>query len=336
MFLKIQSLIVSIVTAFLYISGSFVGVNHNDTKKLYIKAADSVAIYDNTIETAVPQTEIYNIITNHFNSALPEGKLKKKAIVIGYDGCRLDALSLMKDNETSAITSLMNEGGQAVVSYCGGKNFPAINTQSTSTAPGWCSMLTGQWADVHGITGNGIPKSNEHLTLLTTLVESGEIDSSAFYVSWSGHFNSERATYWNEKNYIKDNGINSQFVCAENDDGTYGNVAADLAKQDCSDFIFSIFEYCDHEGHSSGFCIRNPKYAENFKNAEITGQNIIDDIKARPTYSQEDWLIIITSDHGGYDLAHGSMTIQERMTFIITNKKYDYKFTADSGSEPFC
>ena len=43
----------------------------------------------------------------------------------------------------------------------------------------------------------------------------------------------------------------------------------------------------------------------------------INAIKARPTYETEDWLIIITSDHGGIKRNHGKESIQERMTFAV-------------------
>ena len=51
----------------------------------------------------------------------------------------------------------------------------------------------------------------------------------------------------------------------------------------------------------------------------------IEAIKARETYDTEDWLIIITSDHGGIGTDHGSASIQERMTFIVANKEFDYE-----------
>lgn len=334
MFLTIQKIISVIVTAVLFVTGSITGVNHNDTTKAYNKAVASLDFMENTKETAIGQVQMYDIISDHFNSALPEGKTTKKAIVIGYDGCRLDTLSLMKNETSGGIQTLLNEGGKAVISYCGGVNCPQINKQATSTAPGWCSMLTGEWADVTGITNNSIPKSNDHLTLLTSLVEDNTIDSSAFYVSWNGHFNESDSTYWNEKNYVESKGINASFVDADDDDGTFANVIADVKKSDCSDFIFSIFEYCDHEGHSTGFGPNNEKYAQAFYDQQADADEIISAIKARSTYSTEDWLIIITSDHGGYDLTHGSLTQQERYTFIISNK--DFEYTPESQNSSFC
>lgn len=318
--LPLHRVIAAVVTAFLMVTGSIGGVNHWDTTESYIQRVEAIDLYENTLETAVPQTDVYRIVHEHFQSELPEGKTAKKAIVIGYDGCRADTLSLAENADDSAILTLKNAGGHAYLHYCGGVPYPYINTQATSTAPGWCSMMTGAWADVHGITKNGQPKSNDHLTMLTTLVQSGTIASSAFYVSWSGHFGKESATYWPEKQYVEQNSIAAKFLSASDDAGTLENVLTDLHQADCTDFIFSILEYTDHEGHSSGFGLQNKKYAAAFRDAETAGKAILDAIAARETYETEDWLILITTDHGGYNLNHGRCTIHERYTFLVSNK----------------
>ena len=281
---------------------------------------NSLDMMDNTWETALPQTAVYDLITAHFASPLPEGKTEKKAIVIGYDGCRVDLFQLLGTSKKSAINTLLNDGGHAIFTYAGGVNYPAENTQATSTAPGWCSMLTGVLADVHHITNNGIVKEVEPKTLLLSLVEDGTIDQSAFYVSWDGHFSKKDATYVGEKQYAKEAGVNTIFRRAFFDPGTKCNILSDIKKKDCSDFIFSTLEYTDHQGHDTGFTPSNPKYVSAFRDAEATGADIIAAIKARETYNTEDWLILITSDHGGIGGGHGGPSFEERITFIVSNK----------------
>ena len=322
--------IILLVMSFFAMFPNLFSFQNFDSVAEYKKAVASVDIYENTLDTAVPQTEVYNIISNFFAEELPEGKTEKKAIVLGYDGCRADALSLMKDAEESGIQTLMEDGGKTVIGYCGGTNYPNLHTQATSTAPGWCTMLTGTWADVHGITDNGIEKSNDHLTLLTTLVEDGEVDDSAFYVSWGGHFNGAGTTYWQERQYCENNGLDVTFKCNADDNGTFDAVMNDITSADCSDFIFSIFEFCDHNGHGDNFYIGNDSYKQAFADAENASKACIEAIKARATYDTEDWLIIITSDHGGFKSGHGGNTIQERMIFITTNKDVDYAYPVNS------
>lgn len=275
--------------------------------------------YENTIETAIPQTELYDLINNHFDAPLVEGKTEKKAVVIGYDGCRADVLTEMQSNN-SGINAILQEGGSLNLSYCGGVNYPAKNTQDTSTAPGWCSILTGEWATVHGITGNDMSKNMETKTLLTSLVESGKAESSSFVTKWAGHFSRKNATYLLEKEYCEENNLNVDFNKCKNNEKSLETALGEIGKEDCVDFIFVIYEQTDAEGHGYGFTINNPDYKKAFKEADSYGYETIQKIKSRPTYASEDWLIIITADHGGININHGKASIQERMTFIATNQ----------------
>lgn len=294
-----------------------------DTEELFRQNVASVG-YENTVETAIPQTELYDIIKEHFESELPEGKTEKKAIIIGYDGCRADVLAKMQ-HEKSGIFELLRIGGSINLAYCGGVNYPAENTQDTSTAPGWCSILTGVWADKHGVTANDITKSLDHKTLLTTLVEDDVIDSSTFITKWKGHFDRNNATYLLEKDYCEENNLNVAFNRLKNDEASHEYTMNEVAKKDCADFIFVIYEPTDSTGHNYGFTINNPKYTNAFWQADIYCTNTIGAIMARDTYDTEDWLIIITSDHGGIGTDHGDASIQERMTFIVANKEFDYE-----------
>ena len=295
----------------------------NDTEELYRQYIDLVG-YENTIETAIPQTELYNIVKNHFDSPLADGKTEKKAIIIGYDGCRADVLVAMND-ENSAISSMLNDGASINLAYCGGVNYPATNTQDTSTAPGWCSILTGVWASEHGITANGITKSLDHKTLLTTLVEDDIIDSSTFITKWKGHFDRKNATYNDEKAYCEENNLNVSFNRCKDDVASHEYTLNEVKKSDCADFIFVIYEPTDSTGHNYGFTINNPRYRVAFQTADQYGFETLEAIKQRETYETEDWLIIITSDHGGIGTDHGGASIQERMTFIVANKEINYE-----------
>lgn len=286
-----------------------------DTEELYRENIAAVG-YQNTAELAMPQTELYNTIKYHFDSPLEEGKTAKKAIILGYDGCRADILAEI-DGENSGIKALVNDGAKLLLAYCGGVNYPEMNTQDTSTAPGWCSILTGVWADVHGITGNDITKTMDTKTLLTSLVEDKLADSSTFITKWPGHFSRENATYLDEKAYCESNSLPVSFTLSEGDESTHALTLEEINKADCADFVFTVYEPTDSTGHNKGFTFNNPKYKEAFKTEDAYALEAINAIKARPTYESEDWLIIITSDHGGLGTSHGKESIQERMTFAV-------------------
>lgn len=292
----------------------------NDTEELYRQNVASVA-YENTIETAIPQTQLYDVVNEHFNLELPEGKTEKKAIIIGYDGCRADILAEMQD-ENSAIGAMLKDGASLNLAYCGGVNYPEVNTQNTSTAPGWCSILTGQWADVHGVTANDITKSLDTKTLLTSLTEDKTIDSAAFITKWAGHFSRDNATYLLEKQYCEENNLNVAFNKCKNNEASLETALEEISQKDCADFTFVIYEQTDSAGHNFGFSFNNPKYKNGFAQVDSFGYETLEAIKARETYDSEDWLIIITSDHGGFSTDHGGPTVQERMTFVVMNAEF--------------
>ncbi len=315
-----MTLLTKIITAILIIP-SLLGIHSADAKDTEAAYRETVASigYKNTIEDAIPQTDLYKMVEDHFSSALPEGKTEKKAIIIGYDGCRADALTLAQGKD-SGIRKMLDNGASVNLVYCGGVNFPEKNTQDTSTAPGWCSILTGQWADKTGITGNGITKTMEYKTLLTSLTEDKVIDSAAFITSWDGHFATDNATYNLEKAYCEENNLDVSFKLCSNDTSSANAAIKNLKEGDCSDFIFAIYEGTDHAGHSFGFSTNNPIYQVGFRINDVLAYRTLNAIEKRETFDTEDWLIIITSDHGGFGTGHGRESIQERMTFIVTNK----------------
>lgn len=292
----------------------------NDTEELYRQNVASVA-YENTIETAYPQTDLYDIIDGHFRAELPEGKTEKKAIIIGYDGCRADILAELK-GENSGISYLLSDGASMNLTYCGGVNYPEKNTQDTSTAPGWCSILTGEWADVHGVLGNDITKKMNTKTLMTALTEEKVIDTASFITRWKGHFSRDNATYLLEKDYCTENNLGVAFNLSENDADSHRMVLEEVKKEDCADFTFVIYEHTDSTGHDYGFTFNNPGYKSAFAESDACAYEAIKAIESRATYETEDWLIVITSDHGGIGTGHGNKSIQERMTFVVMNRDW--------------
>ena len=311
-----------ILSVFLLIPALF-GLYSNDvkdTEEAYREKIGQVE-FENTVETAIPQTELYDIISNHFASPLPEGKTEKKAVVIGYDGCRADALTFT-ENSFSGVNKMLSSGASLNYVYCGGVNYPEVNTQDTSTAPGWCSLLTGEWADKTGITGNGITKSLEYKTLMTSLVETDVIDSANFITIWGGHFDDDNSTYKLEKAYCEENNLDVKFSLCSTNTLSAETAIKDIKQADCSDFIFAIYEGTDAAGHGFGFSTNNPVYQAGYQLNDVLAYRTINAIENRDTYETEDWLIIITSDHGGFGTGHGGPSIQERMVFVVSNKEF--------------
>lgn len=275
-------------------------------------------MFDNTLKAAYPQTVVADMVENHFNAPLPEGKTVKKCYIIGFDGARCDAVTVLNGSAQSGINMISQQGG-LYTAYCGGESF-FFDKQKTCTAPGWASILTGKWADAHKVYDNGMVKTNDCLTILTRLVEDGKADSAAFKCVWGGHITDTNATYKDEVKYTQDKNINVRWETYTWDDTLQAALLDEVKGSSCADIIFSIYERPDSAGHSTGFSADNPDYTEAMKLCDKDAFDLIEAIQARSTYGAEDWLIIITSDHGGYKTGHGTRTFGTRTTFIASNK----------------
>ncbi|MDR0871695.1 MAG: sulfatase-like hydrolase/transferase, partial [Planctomycetaceae bacterium] len=77
-----------------------------------------------------------------------------------------------------------------------------------------------------------------------------------------------------------------------------------------ADAILYYIDLPDHVGHSGGYCPPGAKHKEYIACIEeIDGWlgSILDAIRKRPKFSNENWQIIICSDHGGWLNGHGQM-----------------------------
>lgn len=287
------------------------------SKKKYVQTINAKGIFDNTYETRIPQTFISSVILKHFEKSTK----KPKCIFIGWDGCRCDSMKYLikSDNEKvsgandtavfSAISEVKNNGG-LYISYVGGEeNSP----QETSTAQGWASALCGKWMKSPWKNGIEWSLDNDYPTVLKKLSEQGY--KTSFSAIWPIHFEN---TYKNEIDFAESNKLNQFFYKLETDLELYDNLLERIQSED--DFIFGIFENPDINGHGTGFGDSNYRYVAGVCNLDRLSYRLLTQIKKRDTFDEEDWLVIIASDHGGHSTRHGTQNIQDRTTFLALSK----------------
>ncbi|MDE5985519.1 MAG: alkaline phosphatase family protein [Eubacterium sp.] len=312
-----------IICSFGFVSCSSSASKEIKDSKTYEQEIDSMNIFNNGIDTAMPQTVIHKLITDHFNSPLPEGKKVKKAIFIGYDGFRADGLENIQNNEESAIMYVKNQGG-LYHTFSGG--IAGVNEQATSTAPSWMAMLTGGWGEYNGITDNSQMKKTEIDTFLTSIAKQGY--TASFTTSWREH--TELSYRPDIAQSIKD-GLAVEYTHQIDDTATYYQILKYVSKPSGSvktaaedpDVIFFTLEYADHAGHGTGFGNQNPEYVQGCRDDDAYGYDIVKTIEQRDSYAEEDWLIVISTDHGGTKFSHGGQSVFERTTWLAVNKPID-------------
>ncbi|MGN1418542.1 MAG: hypothetical protein ACI4W6_04375 [Acutalibacteraceae bacterium] len=287
------------------------------SNKKYVKSLNAKGIFDNTYETRIPQTVASDVILKHFEKT----DKQPKCIFIGWDGCRADAMKyLIKsedrkvsgDNDTgvySAVSSLKETGG-LYITYVGGEE---KDPQETSTAQGWASALCGKWMKKPWKQGIEWTLDNDYPTVLKILAEKGY--KASFSAIWSIHFDN---TYKNEIEFAQKGGLEQYFYRFETDLELYDNLKDRIKCGD--DFIFGIFENPDINGHETGFGDDNYRYVSGVCNLDRLSYQLLTEIKKRSTFEDEDWLVVIGSDHGGHQTRHGTQKIQDRTTFLAMSK----------------
>lgn len=299
--------------------------------KPYQEAVIQSKVFSNDFETHLPQTVVAQIVRDHFNEPLKEGTKTKKAMILGYDGARADGLVNIKDQIYSGSNKLAETGG-IYLSFAGGYAGDEATKQRPETAPGWASILTGVWAKDHKVTENYAAKDAAYPTILTELVEKGQAKSTSFHAAWGGHLETSehgRGSYIDEKEYAAAKSLKVRFIdydVKENlpiDMPVLEGVLSELKKEQCDDIIFSIFEHPDSDGHGTGYGNENMNYIRAINLCEQYSYKVIKEIESRKTYNQEDWLIIITADHGGDKKGHSKQNLPTRETFISCNKSLE-------------
>jgi predicted AlkP superfamily pyrophosphatase or phosphodiesterase len=256
------------------------------------------------------------------SSALP------KTVFIIVDGIPADVLEAI---DTPFLDVISAVGGYAHA-YVGGQ--PGGLTESpTISAVGYSSLLTGTWANKHNVWGNDIKAPNYAYWDIFRIAKTHNPDlQTAIFSTWLDNrtklvgdglpqaggkkidyafdgFEVDEARFPHDENaqYIMDI---DELVSTEA--GRY------IATQG-PDLSWIYLEYTDDVGHSFG---DSPQLVEAVELMDVQIGRVWDAILKRQTEAGEDWLIIITTDHGRdaeTGKEHGGQTDRERTTWIVTN-----------------
>lgn len=233
--------------------------------------------------------------------AKPDGKnvkaAKKKVLLIGIDGCRGDVIRYA---DIPRMRQLMQN---AVYSY------DALTQPPTWSGPGWSSLLTGVWSNKHGVTDNSFSGSNyaAYPMIFKHLKAANPSMQTVSICAWAP--------------------INQHII---SDADAAVNVGTDAAAKDSAvarlkngdpDFMFVQFNEVDNAGHGFGFDTSVPQYMSAISNMDAYVGDMIDAMRARPGYADEDWMVIITTDHGGNLAGHGGNSYEEQNIFLMFHNK---------------
>ncbi|WP_371495268.1 alkaline phosphatase family protein [Kitasatospora sp. NBC_00374] len=230
---------------------------------------------------------------------LPNGTKQAKTLVIGIDGTRYDKLLAADAPNLKGLIA----GGMTATG-----NLYADPLAPTLSGPGWSTIATGVWPDKHGVKDNTFAGSHYDLypDLATRLETAAPTASTLVVASWSPVAD----TVFNGRADLR-------IPEADNDTRTAAD-AADYLRNGNPDTTFLHFDQVDEAGHGYGGA--SPQYMAAIHSVDGLVGQVVQAVKARPGYAAEDWLIVVTTDHGHTDAGgHGGNSANERQTFVVAD-----------------
>ncbi|MFD3522660.1 alkaline phosphatase family protein [Streptomyces sp. NPDC058653] len=222
-----------------------------------------------------------------------------KVLVIGLDGALLGRI---RDTDAPRLDALMASGLTSV------SPLPADPMAPTVSGPGWSTVITGVWPDKHGVKDNNFTghRFGQYPDFLTRIETARPTLSTYAVASW----NPVTTTIFSA---AVDTRVSTPS--AEYDTGTTARAVAEL-RDGNRDAVFVHLDNIDHAGHSYGAA--SARYLEAIREADAQVGRMVDAVRARSGYGSEDWLIMVTTDHGHTDAGgHGGSSSAERQTFLI-------------------
>lgn len=254
----------------------------------------------------------------------------KKTLFIIADGIPADVIESVPHPHLEKIA----EAGSYSRAYVGGARNGYSQTPTIS-AVSYNSLLTGTWVNKHNVWGNDIKAPNYHYpTIFRLFKDQYPGRKIGIYSTWT-----DNRTKLIGENLPATKAIKMDFVSDgyELDTTQYphdresnyihlidervATAAAQSIKEQAPDLSWVYLEYTDDMGHRYGNSAQQKK-AVGFMDEQVG--RIYDAIQYREKNFNEDWLILVTTDHGRDSVTgrdHGGQSTRERTTWIFSNKK---------------
>ncbi|PCC33092.1 alkaline phosphatase family protein [Brachybacterium alimentarium] len=238
-----------------------------------------------------------------------DGK-RRKALFVGFDGVRDDVLRALAP---PAVQDLASHGRWWTTTL------PDVDVAPTVTAVGWSTLLTGVWPSTHKVSGN---EDEFHLlhrypSVLTRAYSADrEIRTyaAASALIFGTHYGPgpilgpgvNKLSFFDRRDYREGFSDTDPLVLDE---------AVRELRTGEHDLSFVYFGQADKVGHEHGV---GDEYREVIGVLDDYLGRLLEAVRRRPTYDREEWLVMLSTDHGHLDEGgHGGGSWQERQSFII-------------------
>lgn len=264
----------------------------------------------------------------------------RKTVFIIIDGVPADMIERLN---TPSIDAIASEGAYSRA-YTGGE-IGGYSQTPTISAIGYTNLLTATWLNKHNVDGNSNLKPNYNYWTVFRIAKEQKTDyKTAIYSSWTDNRTVLLGEGKEETGHLKIDYVcdgfdldTARFPHKEKElhifdiDEHVSKEAARGIREDAPDLSWVYLWYTDDAGHIEG---NGAFFDEYTKKADLQIGRIWEAVQYREKHFDEEWMVVVTTDHGraenGY--GHGGQSERERTTWIATNRKVNKHFNENTLS----
>ncbi len=240
--------------------------------------------------------------------ALPIEGQTKKVLLIGIDGVRADVMAEVSTPNLDALSA------------GGAWSMTARTTIPTVSGPAWSSMLIGVWPNKHNVfnnnfEGNRYAEYPDFLTRIESVRPELETFVAADWLPLVTDDSGGPLIGESPDQVVVLDGYDLGWAEADRA-GTDATVAA-LTGGD-PDALFVYLGNPDETSHQEGSI--GAEYRAAIEEADVQVGRLVAAVRGRATYADEDWLILVSTDHGRRpNGGHGGRSEAELTSFVIVS-----------------
>ncbi|MEU7903532.1 alkaline phosphatase family protein [Actinoplanes sp. NPDC049118] len=231
----------------------------------------------------------------------------KKLLVVGMDGLNWDSV---------AAANAPNLDALAAQGVLGRSLVQCPSVADSSSGPGWSTIATGVWPDRHGVHDNTFTgkQYGTYPDFLTRLERANPDYVTYSAVDWAALH--DQGTF--------SSAIDTRITFDGDADGYPAHdetITADAVGRLGSGGPDASFVYLGNTDAVAHVWGTGARYRAAIERQDQQLGRILAAVRSRPTHGQEDWLILVTTDHGHRQPlgGHGGCRIDERGTFLLAS-----------------
>jgi predicted AlkP superfamily pyrophosphatase or phosphodiesterase len=225
-------------------------------------------------------------------------KKNTRIVMIALDGISVNGFQQAK---TPHLDALLAEGALSLTTRV---VMPSI------TLPNWTSILTGSSPEQHGVVDNSwelnkftLPPTERdadgyYPSVFTVLKNKVPNVKTAFYYNWVNLFYPHNPKYFDEVEFLEDDGYIPNY------DKAFDFI---VKNRNYPTIVYLYSVHTDHMGHVHGWM--SPEYIKSIEEADEQIGLLIEKMKKEGLY--ESTYFMFLSDHGGIKKGHGGFSVDE-------------------------